>query len=274
MQLDTGQKKPIRFWPLALMLILCALLGAWHNRSVRSGRTDLLTSEIQSTLAPPASFSTSLSHWFGNNLNWIFRGHTLAAENRRLKQQVAELRGQNAALQEEAIQNLQLKQDLGFVQHLAVKPIAARVIGYDPDPDFDTLLLSQGSSSGIHAHSVVVTRNGLVGQVSEVTPSAAVVVLLTDRNGMAGGRVQRASSRAVGICQGNYTSLLSLIDLPDDADVRPGDKIVTSGYGIFPPGIPIGTVLRIQMDPGDVSKRAIVRPAVDFNQLEEVYVLR
>lgn len=265
---------PLRCKPLLLLLILGTLAGAWHNRIVSQGRSDPLTVYTRTAVAYPAKALHRLSDWCGLNFGWLLRGRTLEEENRRLRDEIAQLRQENASLQEAAAENEELQKDLGFVRSLPQKPIAAWVIGIRPDPNFNTILLSAGSYNGVHLHSVVVTRDGLVGQVSEVTPTTATVVLLTDRNSMVGARVVRASSRAIGLCRGNYSSLLSLIDLAGDADIRPGDVVVTTGYGVFPLGIPIGTVLSVQIDQGHTSKQAVVKPAVNFNTLDEVYVLR
>jgi rod shape-determining protein MreC len=264
----------LRYKALLLLLLLGTLAGAWHNRLVAHGRPDPVTTWTRTALAYPAGTLNRFSRWCGRNFGWILRGSALERENRRLRAEVERLKAENASLQEAAAENVQLQQDLGFVRTLPNPPIAAWVIALRPDPNFNTIVISRGSNDGVHVHSVVVTRDGLVGQVSEVTPNTATVVLLTDRNGMVGARVQRASSRAVGLCRGNYSPLIPLIDLSGDADIRPGDKIVTAGYGVFPPGIPIGTVVSVQVDQGHTSKQALVKPAVDFNRLEEVYVLR
>jgi rod shape-determining protein MreC len=80
-----------------------------------------------------------------------------------------------------------------------------------------------------------------------------------------------------------------MIDLPYDADIKPGDLVVTSGFGTviraaakgapnliqtYPKGIPIGTVVEVKGEEGSVSKIATLRPVVDFERLEEVYVLQ
>lgn len=263
-----------RYWPLLLFMILGALTGAWHNRAVRQGRADPVSGSVRAIIAPPAAGLKLFSAWVGKNIGWIFRGRSLASENARLKMKVAELQNENVTLQEASIENLSLKKDLGFISHRNPAPIPARVIGMNPDPDFNTILVNKGSDNGVKPHSVVESRSGLVGQTLEVGPTTSTVLLLTDPNGMAGGRVQRAASRAVGICHGNYSSLLSFVDLPNDADIRPGDKIITSGFGVFPSGVLIGTVQSVKMTPGQVSKSARIVPAVGFNRLEVVYLMR
>lgn len=263
-----------RYWPALILLLIGTLAGAWHNRAVDHGRSDFVAGAVRGVVSPPASLLSRFSHWVGNQTGWIFQGRTLAEENRRLRTRVAELENENSALQESAAAGERLRSDLQFVSHEAKRLLAAEVVARRTDPKFDTLLISRGSRDGVHPHSVVRTRSGLVGQVSEVTPTTATVVLLTDQNSSVSARVQRAKSRAVGISQGDYSTLIPLIDLNNDADIKVGDRIVTSGLGgVFPKGIPIGSVVSIKMDDGNITKTARLRPDVNFDRLEEVYVL-
>lgn len=263
-----------RYWPALILLLLGTLAGAWHNRAVDHGRQDFVAGAVRGVVAPPAGMLARASHWLSIQTGWIFQGRALASENRVLRQRVAELEGENAGLQESAAAGKRLWADLQFVTHEARRPLAAEVVARRTDPKFDTLLISRGSRDGVHPHSVVRTRDGLVGQVSEVTFTTATVILLTDQNSSVSARVQRAKSRAVGICQGDYNPEIPFSDLNNDADIKLADRVVTSGLGgIFPKGIPIGLIVGIKMDDGSLTKTARLRLAVDFDRLEEVYVL-
>ena len=97
---------------------------------------------------------------------------------------------------------------------------------------------------------------------------------MTDQTSGVGAVVQRAESRIKGVCKGDNSPFLYVAYLPNNADIRPADTIVTSGLGgVFPPGIRIGTVKGVMADEGSLNKRASVQPAVDFDKLEQVYVL-
>jgi rod shape-determining protein MreC len=266
--------KPRRYWPALIFLMLGTLAGAWHNRTTDHNRPDPLAGAVRTVIAPPANLLSHLSQWFGSQTGWLLRGHSLAGENRQLAARVAALEQENAALREATTENEQLRGDQGFMARQKQRPLGADVVQRRTNPNFDTILIARGTRDGVHAHSVVVTRGGLVGQVSEVSLTTATVVLLTDQQyGSVGGRVQRASSRAEGVCKGDFTPLLTMVDLRNDANIKPGDRVVTSGYGIFPKGILIGTVKDIKNDEGGVTKTARLIPAVDFDRLEEVYVL-
>lgn len=266
---------PARRYGAALFfLFLGILLGAWHNQATDRGHADMVAGVAREAVAPPANALRQASRWASRQAGWLFSGRALAVENQRLREQVAVLEQENATLRETKIDNDRLRGDLGFVRTTSARPLAADVIARRPDPKFDTLLIARGSRSGVRPHSVVVTRYGLVGRVMDVTPDTASVLMLTDQNAGVGARVQRAASRAVGVCKGNNTRLVLMVYLPVDADIRSGDVIVTSGLGgIYPPGLVIGTVVDVRADEGSSLKSARVRPRVDVDRLEEVYVL-
>lgn len=278
-----------RYWVALIFLLAGCLAGAWHNRAAGRGRQDMVSGTAQAVVAPPARAVGGISRWISNQTGWLLHGRAISEENRRLRARIEELEGQNAACKEAERENEQLRQDLKFVGSQKTALLAADVLARRVNPDFDTIVISRGSRDGVHINSIARTRAGLVGKVSEVSPFSATVILLTDPNGGVGARVQRASSHdAIGVCKGDYNALVPLIDLPGDADIKIGDLIVTSGFGTaiqpaakgmpsvfqtYPKGLPIGVVVSVQGEEGSVSKIARVRPVVDFDRLEQVYVL-
>lgn len=263
-----------RYWGALIFLLMGTLAGAWHNHTTDNGKQDLVVGAVQGVVAPPANALGKVSRWCSEQTGWIFHGHALAEENQKLRARVAELEGETTRLREAAIRYDQLRNDLNFVRGAKAPPLAADIVFRRPDPKYDTLVVLRGSRDGVRPNSVVVTRDGLVGRVFEVTPTTASVVMLTDQNSGVGARVQRANSRAVGVCKGNYTPTLSLVYLPNDADIKVGDVIVTSGLGeVYPPGLLIGKVVEVKPDEGNMLKMARIKPQVDFDRLEAVYIL-
>lgn len=271
----TGRTPPVRrYGTVLLFLMLGTLAGAWHNRAVDRGEPDAVVGLVRGAVAPPAGALRKASDWIHEQTAWFWRGKTLAQENERLQQRVTELEAEVTRLQEADIKLAQLRKDLGFLQRLPRPPVAADVVALRPDPKFETLLVNRGSRDGVRVHSVAIAQGSVVGQVSEVTPTTATVLLLMDPNASVGARVQRPESRAVGICKGENATTLTLHNLAPDADIRPGDRVVTSGLGgVFPPGLLIGTVTQVTRDAENVNKTAQIQPAVRFDRLEEVYLL-
>ncbi len=268
-----GPPRARRYYAALLFILAGVAIGAWHNHNVDRGHSDPLAASVRETVTPAAHATGGVSRWLSGKTSWIFHGYALTDENRGLRRQLEMLQGENAILRESKIDLDRLRQDYAFVHKSPTALLAADVIGKRPDPKFDTLIISRGSRDGVRPNSVVVTRNGLVGRVFEVNPNSSSVLMLTDQNSGVGARVQRASSRATGVCKGDNSPLLALVYLPGEASIKPGDTIVTSGLGgIFPAGILIGTVDAVKTDEGTVARTARVRPHVDFDRLEEVYV--
>jgi rod shape-determining protein MreC len=264
------------------VIILCVLagvaLGVWHSRAAARERSDPLTSAVRTVTVPLVRAVAGTTRWANRQIGWLFHGRTLADENRRLRQEVAGLQEEVARLREAEITSERLRAQLGFGLRPPGAKLAADVVTLRPSPHFETMVVSRGTADGVHVGTVVVAPAGLVGHVYDVAPSSAAVLLLTDGNAAVGARVQRAQSRATGVCKGSGGPSLSMAYLDRDADVRVGDTIVSSGLGgekaVFPKGLVIGTVTSVADDPTGSTRRVAIKPAVSFSRLEEVYLLR
>ncbi len=264
----------MRFWPLPLLVMLGAMLGVWHDNNLQHGRPDTLSALITTVASTPATLLSSTSQWVDHKTSWIFHGYQISRENRRLKSEIAALKQQNIQLQVEASRGVRLSQAQKLYQSSSPPPVAARVISLRSDPDFDTIIINRGTNSSIHKHSVVITPNGLVGEVYEVSANTAGVVLITDPNGMVSARDLRAGAHAVGMCKGDFSSLIPMVNISAESDIAPGDEVVTAGYGVYPPGILIGKVIAVHLDRAQMEKVATIQAAVHFSSLSEVYVIQ
>jgi rod shape-determining protein MreC len=261
-----------RLWVALIFLVLGTVAGVWHNRRVDSGKPDYIAGSVRFIVSVPARAFRGVSGWIGNQTEWIGRGRRLAAENRDLRDRVAVLEGENNQLKEAQIDLDRLRSDLGFAGAPQRKYIAADIMDMKPDPKFDTMVIGRSASDGIKPDSVVVTRDGVVGRVSEVDPGSSVVLMLTDQKSGVGARIQR--SRAFAVCEGDNSSTLSMLGLPNTADVRVGDVVVTSGLGgVFPGGLLLGTVSEVRHDAANGGMIVRVKPQVAFDKLEQVYVI-
>jgi len=192
-------------------------------------------------------------------------------ENERLRSELGVLQlelQQERALAQEA-RTLQALLDMKKATPLAT--ISAAVIAGGASPDFRTLTIDKGTRQGILGDMAVVAPAGVVGRV--VTPSvrAAKVQLLIDRNAAVAGLVER--TRAQGLVVGTGENRLQMEYVPGTADIRVGDRVVTSGIdGIYPKGFLIGQIESVQRGAGDYTK-VVVRPAVELSALEAVLVV-
>ena len=192
-------------------------------------------------------------------------------ENTELKQRNAQL---DVWIQEErarAEEARTLRQMLGLRDHTEVALVAANVIGASADAYFRTISIDKGSDDGLRADMAVIAPAGVVGRVIMSTARASKVQLLIDRNAAAAGLVER--SRAQGVVVGTGTGTVSMDYLPGSADVKAGDRVVTSGIDrIYPKGFVIGQIESLQRGAGEYSA-VVIKPAVDFTSLEAVFVV-
>ena len=196
----------------------------------------------------------------------------LREENLRLEREAAVLTRRISQLEEQALETQRLQRMLSLRETTQSDYVAARVMGKDATNWFKTVLVDRGGLAGLRRNMPVVSPDGLVGRVVEVTPAAARVQLITDPVSAAGGLLQR--TRVTGIVSGNLGTGLRVRYLPLMADVVVGDEVVTSGMGgVFPKGIPVGRITAVERKSGALFQEATLQPAVDLARLEEVLIL-
>lgn len=200
-------------------------------------------------------------------------------ENEQLRNEVTRLRlsleqERTAAQETRTLQKLlELKSSTGF------PTTAASVIGSGADPEFRTITIDKGTQDGLRADMAVMSPAGIVGRIIMPTSRAAKVQLIIDRDAAAGVMVER--SRVSGVVTGVGSAeelgfkagLIELDYLPGSADVKRGDRVVTSGIdGIYPKGLPVGEIQSAERSVAG-QWRVRVKPAVEFASLETVLVV-
>ena len=201
-----------------------------------------------------------------------------------LEAQVAELEKENETLRKDnadligvKAENARLTQLLNFKNaHPTLQTVTAKVISRDLGDFKDVMLIDRGSDDGIKVNMSVITGSGIVGIVDGVYGNMSKVILINSPRTRIGGMNLRGDSRVAGIINGVAGRDLSLEmrNMARNADLLPGDTIVTSGYsGYHPAGLIIGNIEEVQMDPGGLTKAATIAPAIDFNKLEEVMIV-
>jgi rod shape-determining protein MreC len=197
-----------------------------------------------------------------------------------LRQRNAELEAENARLKAEAAAAQEDRAALNTLARLldyartqpANKYLAANVIGLDPSPFLNYLIIDRGSDAGVTSEMPVVTDRGLAGKVVEVTADSAKVQLIVDANSAVNALLQ--TSRERGVVVGQIAGGLEMQNISQQTKAEPGELVLTSGLGgKFPPGLIIGTINAVQKLNYEVLQKADVTPAVDFSRLEIVLVI-
>jgi rod shape-determining protein MreC len=202
--------------------------------------------------------------------------HAASGENEQLRRRLAEVEAELRVAKVARDENDRLQSLLNLKEAHDYEIVAARVIARDPSDWFDSAIINRGSSSGVAPNMPVVTPDGIVGRVAEVSPVSAQVMMITDERAAAGAVVgQLDTSSALGSVRGfGKSGLLEMKYVPGLETVNPGDAVMTTGQdGIYPRGLKVGDVIEVQ--PGTATKphEIKVRPSARLNSLSEVAVL-
>jgi rod shape-determining protein MreC len=193
------------------------------------------------------------------------------AENRALREQIANMRLEQVRVLEDAAQARRLQALLQFKQSFISATIAAQVIGTSGSQQSRALYIDKGSRHGIKPDLAVITPDGIVGKVKDVFPTTSLVLEINDQSSGVGAILEK--SRLQGILKGTPQGELTLAYLMSDEKVEVGERVLTSGGDrIFPKGMPVGTVKSVR--PGrDLFLNIEVKPAAQLTKLEEVLVI-
>jgi rod shape-determining protein MreC len=235
--------------------------------SIRSGAHDVV-SPVQRGVHDMVQ---PVSDWFDGVTS---RG-TLSSDNRKLRQQVQALRnrvGQTTTLEDE-VKRLRDVLGLSFVGNL--KTVPAQVITGAPGNFDNTLEIDRGTSNGLARGMPVVSNLGLIGRVIDVSKHSATVLLITDP--VSNVAVRLPASNATGVASGHAgLNTLSVSFVNPDAQLARDENVVTAGQkdGLYPPDIPVGTVVSAAKTPGANQYDVTVRPYANLARVEFVQVVR
>jgi rod shape-determining protein MreC len=197
----------------------------------------------------------------------------LSQKVEKLNKQNTQLALKNAQLQDALLENIRLRKLLEFKEANTFELIPAEVIGQNPQNILNGFLLNQGSNRNIKKDDAVVTAEGLVGKIADVNREFSTCQILLDRNCKVSAKIQR--NRELGIISWDGTLQLKLLYIAKTIEVLEGDVIITSGYSqIYPENIKIGVVVDISDDNEELFHEITVMPAVNFNQTEEVFIVK
>ncbi len=193
--------------------------------------------------------------------------------NRWLRKENARLMLENTQYKEAVYENERLRSLLEFKAKSQLELLPAKVIGEEENGFIHSIVLDVGENSGAKKNMAVVTSQGLVGRIYEVSAANSIVLLMLDRNFRVGSMLQR--SRIAGIVKWESGNEVVLAQIAKRSDVSVGDAVITSGFStIFPGGLQVGKIVRTSADEQGMFMTVVVKPAVDFSKLEEVFIVK
>lgn len=265
------ERKP---W-LSFILVFVVGLNLYFNFSFPgniSDRAGWLDQTFGQLVLPLQYSVSSLRRSLTDSASYLKRLTVAERQNRELRSELSRQRLETQRLKELELENDRLRELLRFKEKQPLNYLAGEVIGKDPSGFFYSFLIDRGSEDSVEVNMPVVSTQGVVGRIFEVSPWASRVLLVSDPNSRVDAVVQRSRTRA--IVAGVEGERLGLKFLPRRQDITVGDVLVTSGLdGIFPSGFQIGKIVEIERDPHQVLEQAEVIPSVDFDSVEEVFII-
>jgi rod shape-determining protein MreC len=256
---------------IVLLLSLSIFTGKFYCRY--SFVEDLLMTGIQ----PVQGFFSRAGECIYVFFEGMLEYNRVLEENKRLKEQLAAGQNLSAQLMERRKENHRLREMLGFKRQTAYTLLPAEVVARDPSQWFETITINKGYADGVQKDMAVVTSEGLVGSVFFVSKNSSRVLMLTDSRRAVSALVQRSREPGfIGIIEGypEKKGFLRMSNLSPEANIQPGDTVISSGLGgVFPKGLVIGHVVEVGQDQYGLLQQALVRSSVNFNRLEEVFIV-
>lgn len=252
------------------MVVLSAVL------IVADDRFDQLTpvrSAIGTGLAP--------IHWLGNAPSefneWVASLFTskedLQAENEELRARLLILERRALKYAALASENNELRQLMNSSEVLDDRVIVGEVVAVSPDPFSHEIVINKGSRDGVEVGQAILDANGLMGQVEQTSSFTSRVLLVSDSSHAVPVEVVRNGLRAILLGNGD-TDTLELVHVPDTADIREGDLLVSSGLGgRFPKGYPVAEVGNITKEQGEPFVKIEATPLADLNKSRLILVV-
>ncbi|MGN1347048.1 MAG: rod shape-determining protein MreC [Eubacteriales bacterium] len=208
---------------------------------------------------------------------YFYKFDELVEENNTLRERVAELEAQNYDAAELAERCAWMSDFLEMkTQHTDYKMMSASVTGRESGNYSKVLTIDAGSGAGVERNMPVVTSEGIVGRITEIGYNWAKVTTIVEAQSSVGAYIERTDD--AGICEGKFElsadGLCRLSYLPAEAEVRVGDRVLSTGFGsVYPRGLVIGYVESVGVNEYTRSPDVTVKCAVDFSDLSKVMII-
>lgn len=260
-----------------LAVVLALLFGVMLYSASADGIGNIPRNLLMMVTTPFQKAGSWLSGEIGDFFDVFLNARQNAEENERLEATIAELRQQLIDYETLKDENEQIKAIAGIKEvHTDFEMTDASVISRDPNDTCGSFMIDKGELHGIAVDDPVMTQQGLVGIVTEVGPTSARVQTILNPNSEVGA--MENATRELGIVLGDLKLALSgqvkLSILASETSIQPGDMIITAGSsGVYPQGIPIGTVTEVRTESHGVTKYAVLEPFEDMERVDSVIVI-
>ena len=237
-----GPSLGFRFTLYAILSIVVMFLDQRHGW-MEQARFVLQAAAYPIQLA--VSSPSAAWHWLSESFE---SRDALRAENERLRKQQHELELRSMRYDALDRENGELRGLRDALPPVADRWLAAEIVNVQVDSLRQRMIINRGTTNGVFKAQAVLDDKGVIGQTTHVGPWSAEVILITDPEHAIPVEIERTGLRTIAVGAGD-TSSLALPYLPGNADVKPGDLLVTSGLGgVFPAGYPVARVSEVHRD--------------------------
>jgi rod shape-determining protein MreC len=198
---------------------------------------------------------------------------TLLEDNRRLEDIHLQTRVQLQKLDILEKENIRLRELLSATPKLGEKVLISEIIKVDVDPFRQLIVINKGSNEGIYLGQAIIDAEGVMGQITHVNALSSMAMLITDASHALPVQIDRTGLRAVAFGTGKI-DFLDLRHIPHNADIREGDKLITSGLGgRFPANYPVAIITHVDRPPGESFATVRAEPLALLDRSREVLLL-
>ena len=260
------------------ILVILTILVVMGISSKPDSKMHYIGDVISVPLAPVQRFFSFIGDKIEGSVTFFKDTKAVKQENDQLKVKLDQLEAEKRNLLRYEEENKELREALNLKnQFNSYDSVGGNIIAKDMGNWFNIFTIDRGSEDGITSDSPVITSKGLVGSVTETWPLSSKVLSIIDADSTVSAMVSKSMDVVIvrgdlnlknqGLCRMDY--------IPMGLDLEVGDTIETSGVGgIFPRGILIGKVEKVIQASNELNRYAIIKPAVDFKRLQEVFVLK
>lgn len=269
------------FHSVKFKIILCIaalLLGLMTYVAVAAGTQTLPEQVISTVTYPFVTAANAISNGVNGFIDKWVNADTYKAQNDELRELVTQMYERSADYEALQKENEQLREMLQLSKEHKdlVFSEPCGIIARNANDMYGGFTINQGSSTGLSLNDPVITSVGLIGRVTDIAPNYAKVSTILSSQVNVGVYTMR--TKATGVIENSTSTaeqgLCLMSQILKDADVDPGDVIVTAGQsGLFPEGIIVGTVKEVYDDPNGLSKHALIEPAEDCFAITTVYAV-
>lgn len=260
-----------------IIALVALMFGMMLYSASRDGLSNIPKNLLSMVTTPVQKVTAALSDYFENHIERFKNSKKNAQENETLKTEIADLKKQLIDYEKLKDENEQLKEIAGIKDiYPDFQTTIASVVSRDPSDRYGSFIIDRGYLHDVAVKDPVITKNGVIGIVTDVGPiSARVKTILSPDTGIG---VYEITSKELGIVNGE-TSLASkgmtkMTILGEHSTLKAGQIVVTAGSsGLYPKGLPVGTITEIQDEDHGVNKYALIEPTEKIDDINTVHVI-